>query len=623
MPSAAKVFYLAVFALLRTSHATGTSSSSSKQPARSKEASPNVCAFEPNAIVSDACASYETLDHINAGLHPYINAITTNTDFFSFYRLNLYNKKCPFWDDEGGMCGNIACAVNTLENEDDVPLVWRAKELGKLEGPKAQHPDRLEQQEREAQRPLKGQLGADVGESCVLEYDDECDERDYCIPEDERSGSKGDYVSLVDNPERFTGYGGAGAHQVWEAIYRENCFAKPQPEKDNEELSTGMSSSPFGFSNLQQAQAAQDLRNVIKEHGVQQGLEKAIAKGDSSWPFDENLEFEDSCVEKRVFYRVISGMHASISTHLCNEFLNQTTGEWGPNVDCYAQRLHHHPERISNLYFNYALLLRAAGKLRAHMSNYQFCSADPQQDLLTKGLVLSLANAIPAGPEIFDESTMFVGPEAVGLKEDFRNRFRNVSRVMDCVGCDKCRLWGKLQTAGYGTALKILFEFDENDSSNDPPLRRTELVALVNTLDRVSTSLNSIREFRKMLEAREAREAQPPVSLVDPKATSSRPEEGSKETSSAPKVAVVETEDDGYPDFTRKYDRNMTITEEFWQEFGLIWRIMKYILRSWIEMPGKFLRIFLMEMGRLWDYWLGIPVQPRSWEFKFPKKEEL
>lgn len=32
---------------------------------------------------------------------------------------------------------------------------------------------------------------------------------------------------------------------------------------------------------------------------------------------------------------------------------------------------------------------------------------------------------------------------------------------MDCVACDKCRLWGKVQTTGLGTALKILFELDE------------------------------------------------------------------------------------------------------------------------------------------------------------------
>jgi len=100
----------------------------------------------------------------------------------------------------------------------------------------------------------------------------------------------------------------------------------------------------------------------------------------------------------------------------------------------------------------------------------------------------------------FDESVMFKSPDAAGLKEDFRNRFRNVSRVMDCVGCDKCRLWGKVQTNGYGTALKVLFEFDEKDPKNDPPLRRTELVALLNTLDRVSHSLMAISEFRRTIE---------------------------------------------------------------------------------------------------------------------------
>eukprot|EP00897_Mesotaenium_endlicherianum_P003124 jgi/Mesen1/283/ME1155523C09450 len=33
--------------------------------------------------------------------------------------------------------------------------------------------------------------------------------------------------------------------------------------------------------------------------------------------------------------------------------------------------------------------------------------------------------------------------------------------IMDCVGCEKCRLWGKLQILGLGTALKILFSVDE------------------------------------------------------------------------------------------------------------------------------------------------------------------
>ena len=31
------------------------------------------------------------------------------------------------------------------------------------------------------------------------------------------------------------------------------------------------------------------------------------------------------------------------------------------------------------------------------------------------------------------------------LKEEFQEHFKNITRVMDCVTCDKCKLWGKLQ----------------------------------------------------------------------------------------------------------------------------------------------------------------------------------
>jgi hypothetical protein len=33
---------------------------------------------------------------------------------------------------------------------------------------------------------------------------------------------------------------------------------------------------------------------------------------------------------------------------------------------------------------------------------------------------------------------------------------QNVSRVLDCVSCEKCKLHGKLSLLGLGTALKIL-----------------------------------------------------------------------------------------------------------------------------------------------------------------------
>lgn len=32
------------------------------------------------------------------------------------------------------------------------------------------------------------------------------------------------YVDLLLNPERYTGYIGDSAHRVWRSIYQENCF---------------------------------------------------------------------------------------------------------------------------------------------------------------------------------------------------------------------------------------------------------------------------------------------------------------------------------------------------------------------------------------------------------------
>lgn len=543
----------------------------------------DILQIDPRAIVSDACASYSTLDSLNNEITHSLKDITQNTDFFAYYRLNLYDQACPVraWDDETGSCGNIACKVDTLEDERDIPTIWRAKELSKLEGPKAAHPGRQLQKERGNQKPLQGTLGEDVGESCVVEYDDECDERDYCVPEDESATAKGDYVSLVDNPERFTGYAGAN---VWDAIYRENCFSKAPTSS-----SLSSASSPFGVF-----QAADDLRHVIQAGSP-----------------TNDLDFDDSCLEKRVFHRIISGMHASISTHICNDYLNQTTGTWGPNLACCTSRLATHPEHISNLYFNYALLLRAVAKLRTSLKTYTFCSGDPIQDGITKSRILALAStaSTPSQPKIFDESIMFQGPEG-SLKEDFRNRFRNVSRLMDCVGCDKCRLWGKLQTVGYGTALKILFEFDEEKNGENPPLRRTELVALVNTLDRVSNSLTALGRMRD---------------LVLQQSQSQSPPSRAPTTQPTPSPSLDDLDDFpyDYPDPASEPEDEDTIMDAIRSEARLVWKAYVYVLKSWIGLPGLAASIAAGEVGRLWRFWLGMEVGERSWEIRLPRKEEL
>ncbi|KAH7156652.1 endoplasmic reticulum Oxidoreductin 1-domain-containing protein [Dactylonectria macrodidyma] len=492
------------------------------------------------------------------------------------------------------MCGNIGCAVETLDNEEDIPEVWRAHELSKLEGPRAQHLGKKARYE-DPKRPLQGMLGENVGESCVFEYDDECDERDYCVPEDESATSKGDYVSLLRNPERFTGYAGDGAKQVWESVYRENCFQK----------SSFPSSAKLGVSQWPAGPAAQDLKQILDTAGRQAQLEQQrIEKPNTPFVAKTGLEVEDECLEKRVFYRVMSGMHASISTHLCWDFLNQTTGEWQPNLACYEFRLHNFPDRISNLYFNYALLTRAVAKLGPHLKSpeYTFCTGDPEGDAITRAKVLKVAEAAASVPQIFDESLMFVNGEGPSLKEDFRNRFRNVSRLMDCVGCDKCRLWGKLQTAGYGTALKVLFELD-NNSDDVPVLKRTELVALFNTYARISSSMNAIGQFRHLMDDKLAAEQE------------------AKEMAAAEKARELEDYDPDMIEFVRlqkQGPKGKSFTDQLEYEMARFRLAIKVILKGWVRGPKTVYNIIKSEAIRLYQFWLGVPVTPRWWKFQLP-----
>lgn len=90
------------------------------------------------------------------------------------------------------------------------------------------------------------------------------------------------YIDLVENPERFTGYTGHSAHKVWKAIYEENCFGVVPylpPASSKKEGGTGF------VSDLGRA----DLRSLM---------------GSLAGPRDPS---EEMCLEKRVFYRLISG----------------------------------------------------------------------------------------------------------------------------------------------------------------------------------------------------------------------------------------------------------------------------------------------------------------------------
>ncbi|EIW63321.1 endoplasmic oxidoreductin [Trametes versicolor FP-101664 SS1] len=359
------------------------------------------------------------------------------TPFFKFFRVDLY-RDCPYWQ-ENGLCMNRECGITTVD-ESEIPERWRAAELSKVEMPFGDQRTKLP--------------------GCYYR------DSDFCFLDDM---TEGDYVDLTLNPERFTGYTGPSAHRVWEAIYKENCFGMT-------EWDVIPSTSPnHGLG---------ALPNSLKE---------AVGGDDTEDPKE--------CLERKVYYRVVSGLHASISTHICHDTMNQTTGEWGPDLKCFISRVAAYPERLQYIYFDAVLLLRAVARLGPYLTAYDYCASGTHED--DAETLARLTRVIDVATEVgrFDETAMFRGENANVLKEEFKEHFRNVTRIMDCVGCDKCRLWGKVQTTGIATALKVLFELDEkalDPKANTNLLQRSEVVALINTLHRLMESLHMVQDFRRM-----------------------------------------------------------------------------------------------------------------------------
>ncbi|XP_026476386.1 ero1-like protein [Ctenocephalides felis] len=301
----------------------------------------------------------------------------------------------------------------------------------------------------------------------------------FCLLDEDEPSAQ--YVDLLLNPERYTGYKGFSANRIWRSIYMENCF-RP----------------------------------------------KNCMNYNSFIPYNALSAQNGMCLEKRAFYRVLSGLHTSINIHLCANYLlsdkeqpgfvGPTTGLWGPNIEEFRHRFHpdytngEGPHWLRNLYFIYLVELRALSKAAPYLLREEYFTGNESEDKDVKAAITDLLKVVQSFPTPFNERTMFNG-HTTKLKREFQHHFQNISRIMDCVGCDKCKLWGKLQVQGLGTALKILFsgKFDSFDEygidlvtlgRSKFQLQRTEIVSLFNAFGRLSTSINELETFRTIKKKR-------------------------------------------------------------------------------------------------------------------------
>ena len=485
----------------------------------------------------DGCPAAQ-LEAANAQLAPLLGDLV-RTPFFRYFKVSL-TCGCPFWREEDGMCALQDCAVCECPDTDVPPAFTAAEVEG---GPPAEHGSC-----RRLGRVGNGGVeGATDGAAPDAPSSDEVDARadpdvdrwvDAAVRArlvsvrgwrgidnpwmDDGGGSAGGaasspsasspaaaraaaaaasgereytYIDLTKNPERYTGYKGPAARRVWEFIYSQACFAGVAPDADG--------------------------------HGGEGG--EGASSPSSSPSLSPPPSSPATCGDapaRRTFFRIMSGVHASITAHIAGDYLmNEVTREWGPNLALYAARLGgpSNAWRRSNLRFAHAFVARAvavAGPL-LDAADYRVGGGGggggglsgsndgdgAAEHRLVHALLASPGLASVCGAPWDGAKALAVGGDAPSpspsltahLTAGMQAAFRNVTAVMDCVGCEKCRLWGKLQLLGVATALKVLVADAAPPPAPPLTLERNEAVALVNLFDRLARSVGTVAAFEGRL----------------------------------------------------------------------------------------------------------------------------
>eukprot|EP00922_Rhytidocystis_sp_ex-Travisia-forbesii_P056029 GHVS01082949.1.p1 GENE.GHVS01082949.1~~GHVS01082949.1.p1 ORF type:complete len:648 (-),score=72.20 GHVS01082949.1:470-2413(-) len=378
--------------------------------------------------------------------------------FFRIFRVDL-ERPCPFWAvsklcsgvDSGGDCSVCPC------HHDDVPTSWRLKPV-----------ENFSEEEEDEAGPDKGAVrcgwggcvsGKETG-GRVLMCDADADESSA-------QSVRYDYVDLFQNPPGFTGFLGSVA---WAEIYQANCMA------------------------------------------VQGG------GGGGGWNYGLALGGNDDCLEEEQFYRLLSGLHSNIaalsSEYYYKEPQKQVTNlvwwseeslvsralyglgirgqeEGRYNTSFFMEKLGSHPDWIGNLYFTFSVILRTVCHVAPVLQKCSCHTGTDDDDLGARADLFDLLNhsyascdSIYMKQPLFDRRSL-----------DVRRQFHNITRLLDCLECEKCRLHGKVKMTALDVALRA--------ASADSPVRsleRCEVAALVNSLAFFTDAIQIVSRFEHRIQ---------------------------------------------------------------------------------------------------------------------------
>lgn len=200
-------------------------------------------------------------------------------------------------------------------------------------------------------------------------------------------------------------------------------------------------------------------------------------------------------MEDKTFYRIFSGWLSNTNMQIGINYHNKETNTTYLNVSMITTRLLKSKERVDNLFFLYSLMIKAVQKAKSLLLNYNYYSGNTEEDKKTLDLLREMffanGNEINFLNDAFNETTpdfeYFMHSKKIN---ELVTRFRNISSIIDCVSCSKCRMHAKLEVFGIATMLKIMFA---NNEELKQRLIRNEVVSFINLFAKLSKTISYMK----------------------------------------------------------------------------------------------------------------------------------
>lgn len=250
-------------------------------------------------------------------------------------------------------------------------------------------------------------------------------------------------ADLLINPEGNTGYSGPEPKRVWDSILFENNFHTSSDTVKNL------------FNSLLKAQYISTTAKI------------------AAYFFLDN-----------------SGVDAKLTADKTRK-----AELFSPNLEMFKKALQNKPnfeELVADLMKLWVITARAIKKIPISQMEtlIRACgNVDSSVELINSVLVDSKS--------LLEQNEGIVKPFQIvdgKLADEIKFKLFNISSVLDCVGCEKCKVWSKVQVHSMAVALKILI----SDSGKD--LEKNEFIALVNGFIAHSLAINNIFDFFEMQE---------------------------------------------------------------------------------------------------------------------------